>query len=125
MSIDGKQCLPGFRLKRMELLNWGTFNGAIHRILPDARWSLLIGDNGSGKSTTADALRTLLVPPSKSSYNDASIDHKLRKVKSDRTRLSYIRGAFGAVSQEDSAVPIVQHHRDERDPSDSSGGLHQ
>lgn len=97
----------------MELLNWGTFNGAIHRILPDARWSLLIGDNGSGKSTTADALRTLLVPPSKSSYNDASIDHKLRKAKSDRTRLSYIRGAFGAVSQEDSAVPIVQHHRDE------------
>ncbi len=35
--------------------------------------TMLVGVNGTGKSTAADALRTLLVPPARATYNDASI----------------------------------------------------
>jgi uncharacterized protein YPO0396 len=72
IEINDKQILPGFRLKRLEMLNWGTFNGSVQRMIPDCRWTMLVGVNGTGKSTAADALRTLLVPPARTTYNDAS-----------------------------------------------------
>jgi uncharacterized protein YPO0396 len=73
---NGEKPLPGFRLKRLEILNWGTFHGKVHILAPDGRWSLLVGENGSGKSTAVDALRTLLVSPRllQGSYNDAARD---------------------------------------------------
>jgi len=110
---NGKQLLPGFRLKRLEMLNWGTFNGQVQRMQPDCRWTMLVGVNGTGKSTAADALRTLLVPPARSTYNDASIDHKLKHSRRDRTKRTYIRGAYGATSQEDSATALTQYLRSE------------
>lgn len=110
---NGKPSLPGFRLKRLEMLNWGTFNGVVQRMIPDCRWTMLVGVNGTGKSTAADALRTLLVPPARSTYNDASIDHKLKHSRRDRTRRTYIRGAYGASSQEDSATALTQFLRTE------------
>src|SRR5579863_3521743 len=86
-------CLPGYRLDRLELLNWGTFHGEGQVFTPRGEWSLLVGDNGSGKSTAIDAIRTLLVPPRllASSYNDASGDGRKTSGR-DRTRRSYIRG---------------------------------
>jgi uncharacterized protein YPO0396 len=113
MEINGRIALPGFRLKRLEMLNWGTFNGVVQRMTPDCRWSMLVGVNGTGKSTAADGLRTLLVPPAKVTYNDASIDHKLKHTRRDRTKKTYIRGAYGAASQEDSATAITQFLRPE------------
>ena len=109
--------MPGFRLKRLELLNWGTFHGKIERLTADCRWTLISGGNGTGKSTAADALRTLLVPPAKLTYNDASIDQKLKHTKKDRTKKTYIRGAYGASSQAESATPIIQFHRQEGEQS--------
>src|SRR5690349_20551504 len=113
MENNGKQLFPGFRLKRLEMLNWGTFNGVVQRMIPDCRWTMLVGVNGTGKSTAADALRTLLVPPARATYNDASIDHKLKHTRRDRTKKTYIRGAYGSASQEDSATALTQFLRPE------------
>jgi uncharacterized protein YPO0396 len=114
---DGVLALPGFRLKRLEMLNWGTFNGKIERLMPDCRWTLISGGNGTGKSTAADALRTLLVPPAKLSYNDASLDQKMKTNRRDRTKKTYIRGAYSSSSQEDSATAILKYHRAEGEQS--------
>jgi uncharacterized protein YPO0396 len=113
MENNGRELLPGFRLKRLEMLNWGTFNGVVQRMVPDCRWTMLVGVNGTGKSTAADALRTLLVPPARATYNDASIDHKLKHTRRDRTKKTYIRGAYGAASQQDSATALTQFLRPE------------
>ncbi len=105
---DGRAPLPGFRLRRLEMLNWGTFHEKVAVLVADGRWTLLVGENGSGKSTAVDALRTLLVPPRLLNYNDASADQKRR---GDRTRRSYIRGAWATVSQEDSATARPEYLR--------------
>ena len=107
---DGRLPLPGFRLRRLEMLNWGTFHEKVAVLVADGHWTLLVGENGSGKSTAVDALRTLLVPPRLLNYNDASADQKRR---GDRTRQSYIRGAWQTVSQEDSAKSRPEYLRSE------------
>src|ERR1700730_3712344 len=101
---------PGFRLDRLELWNWGTFNGDGQVLKPSCGWALLIGDNGSGKSTAIDALRTLLVPPRLLNYNDASGDGR-RSAGRDRTRRSYVRGAWASSSTLDSTAPSTQYLR--------------
>ena len=103
--------LPGFRLERLELWNWGTFHGEAEVLEPRGGWALLVGDNGSGKSTAVDALRTLLVPPRILNYNDASGDGR-RSPGRDRTRRSYIRGAWASSSTIDSTSPSTQYLRD-------------
>lgn len=62
----------GFRLDRVEFLNWGTFNGRVWSFDPHGHNALLTGDIGSGKSTIVDALTTLLVPPRTITYNKAA-----------------------------------------------------
>lgn len=94
---------PGFRLERIELLNWGTFHGEVQVFDAACGWALLIGDNGSGKSTAIDALRTLLVPPRYLNYNDASGDGR-RTGARDRTRRSYVRGAWASTSTADATA---------------------
>jgi len=102
---------PGFRLDRLELWNWGTFHGQAQVLKPSCGWALLIGDNGSGKSTAIDALRTLLVPPRLLNYNDASGDGR-RSAGRDRTRRSYVRGAWASSSTIDSTAPSTQYLRE-------------
>lgn len=117
VELNSRDCeswsLPGYRLERLELLNWGTFHGEGQVFAPRGGWSLLVGDNGSGKSTAIDALRTLLVPPRllASSYNDASGDGRKASGR-DRTRRSYIRGAWASSSTIDSASPTTQYLRE-------------
>ena len=44
---------PGFRLQRLEVFNWGTFDsmaGQIYHFEPQGRTTLLVGCNGTGKS---------------------------------------------------------------------------
>lgn len=64
--------LTGFRLHRLEVLNWGTFDQQIWQIGPDGDNSLLTGNIGSGKSTLIDGLTTLLVPTRKLAFNKAA-----------------------------------------------------
>ena len=64
--------LAGFRLRRLEVFNWGTFDGRVWSLAPDGRNALVTGDIGSGKSTLVDAVTTLLVPAQRIAYNKAA-----------------------------------------------------
>lgn len=106
----------GWRLARLEMANWGTFTGnRIHAFTPACGWALLTGENGSGKTTVVDALRTLLVPRRlvRSSFNTAGGGQK----KHDRSLVSYIRGAWSASRDEASAETATQFLRKEGEPS--------
>jgi len=81
---------PGFRLYRLEVLNWGTFDKKVWSFSPNGETALLTGDVGSGKSTLVDALITLLMPPRKVAYNKAA-DASAR----ERTLAKYIKGHYG------------------------------
>lgn len=85
----------GIRLERMEIQNWGTFDEAIFVLPFEGRTSLLIGQNGTGKTTLSDAILTLLVENSKRNYNVSASAYGKRK---GRNEASYIRGAFKEVS---------------------------
>jgi uncharacterized protein YPO0396 len=80
---------PGFRLQRLELLNWGTFHGRVWVLLSDGSNALLTGDIGSGKSTIVDAITTLLLPPRKVAYNRAA-----GAESKERTLRSYVQGHY-------------------------------
>jgi uncharacterized protein YPO0396 len=69
---DGADALTGFRLQRLEVLNWGTFDRRVWRLQLDGRNGLLTGDIGSGKSTLVDAVTTLLLPAHRIAYNKAA-----------------------------------------------------
>ncbi|MGQ0824679.1 MAG: ATP-binding protein [Actinomycetota bacterium] len=64
--------LPGCRLRRLEVFNWGTFDQKVWTFDVDGRNALLTGDIGSGKSTLVDAITTLLLPAHRISYNKAA-----------------------------------------------------
>lgn len=81
--------IPGYRLSRLEIYNWGTFDGAVYSIAPDGCATLLVGENGSGKSTVIDALLTLLVRPQTRNYNVAA-----GAGKQERDERTYCRGAY-------------------------------
>jgi uncharacterized protein YPO0396 len=66
------QPLSGFRLTRLELYNWGTFDQHVWTLQANAQTALLTGDIGSGKSTIVDAVTTLLLPANRISYNKAA-----------------------------------------------------
>ena len=79
----------GFRLQRLELLNWGTFDKRVWRYELNGRNSLLTGDIGSGKSTLIDAITTLLVPAHRVAYNKAA-----GAESRERTLRSYVLGHY-------------------------------
>ncbi|HEX4044419.1 MAG TPA: ATP-binding protein, partial [Gammaproteobacteria bacterium] len=79
----------GFRLERLEVYNWGTFNQHVWQIAPQRHNALLTGDIGSGKSTLVDALTTLLVPHQRIVYNKAA-----GAESKERSLYSYIRGEY-------------------------------
>lgn len=81
---------PGFRLYKLEVFNWGTFDDKVWSFSPHGETALLTGDVGSGKSTLVDALTTLLVSPRKVAYNKAA-DSSAK----ERSITSYVRGYFG------------------------------
>ena len=79
----------GFRLARLEVYNWGTFDGEVWTLDLAGATSLLTGDVGSGKSTLVDAIITLLVPPRRITYNKAA-DASAK----ERSLSSYVRGYY-------------------------------
>lgn len=81
--------LSGFRLQRLEVFNWGTFDNRVWTLSPNGKNSLLTGDIGSGKSTLVDAITTLLVPAHRIAYNKAA-----GAEKQERTLRSYVLGHF-------------------------------
>ena len=81
--------LAGYRLQRLEVFNWGTFDRRVWTLEPGGRNSLLTGDIGSGKSTLVDAITTLLVPPQRAAYNKAA-----GAQSRERTLRSYVLGHY-------------------------------
>jgi uncharacterized protein YPO0396 len=94
----------GFRLQRLEVLNWGTFDKRVWRYELDGRNGLLTGDIGSGKSTLVDAITTLLVPAHRVAYNKAAgADSRERSLR------SYVLGHYKSERNEvtGSARPVA------------------
>ncbi|MGZ5014987.1 MAG: ATP-binding protein [Methylobacter sp.] len=106
LSLDftSDDALSGFRLHRLEVFNWGTFDGRVWVLNPDGNNALLTGDIGSGKSTLVDAVTTLLVPAHRIAYNKAAgADSKERSLR------SYVLGHYKSERNEVSgtAKPVA------------------
>jgi uncharacterized protein YPO0396 len=71
-ELIAEESASGFRLHRLEVLNWGTFDERVWTLTLDGQNTLLTGDIGSGKSTLVDAMTTLLVPAHRVAYNKAA-----------------------------------------------------
>ncbi len=89
LDFTDDNALSGYRLKKLEVLNWGTFNDQIWSLNLDGKNCLLTGDIGSGKSTLVDAVTTLLVPANKVDYNKAA-----GAEKKERHLRSYVLGYY-------------------------------
>jgi len=89
LDFSGQEARSGFRLHRLEVFNWGTFNGKVRTLQAGGDNALLTGDIGSGKSTLVDAVTTLLVPSSRVAYNKAA-----GAESRERTLRSYVLGHY-------------------------------
>lgn len=101
--------LPGCRLHRLEVLNWGTFDQKVWTLEIDGRNALLTGDIGSGKSTLVDAVTTLLLPAHRISYNKAAgADSRERDLR------SYVLGHYKSERNETTGASRSVGLRDSR-----------
>ncbi|WPL17847.1 chromosome segregation protein [Thiorhodovibrio winogradskyi] len=83
LDFTGDDRLAGFRLQRLEVFNWGTFDQRVWTLHAHGRNTLVTGDIGSGKSTLVDAITTLLVPAQRVAYNKAAgADARERSLRS-------------------------------------------
>jgi len=79
------------RLVRVQLVNWGTFQGYVD--IPVPRSGLLLtGPSGSGKSSVIDAIGAVLVQPKWLAFNAAAQEGG--KGDQERNLATYIRGAY-------------------------------
>jgi uncharacterized protein YPO0396 len=98
-----------FRLTRLQVVNWGTFDGShVVDVSPDG--FLVTGESGSGKSSLLDAITVMLVP--------AARDHSLNAAArdgagggKDRDLLTYVRGAWSTQSDAVTGEAAVQFLR--------------
>ena len=97
----------GYRLHRLDVLNWGTFSKKVWHIEPQGDNALLTGDIGAGKSTLVDALTTLLVRHDRITYNKAAGSDKR-----ERTLKSYVLGAYKGEKLETSHKSKAVYLRD-------------
>ena len=81
----------GYRLKTLQILNWGVFDRTVKTFEFHDRSTILTGFNGTGKTTAVDAILTLLIPSNLRWYNLSSDSVKKR----ERDVENYVRGAYG------------------------------
>ena len=111
--------LSGFRLTRLEVFNWGTFDSRVWTLQLDGKNCLLTGDIGSGKSTLVDAITTLLVPANRIAYNKAAgADNK------ERTLRSYVLGHYKSERNEVTGAAKPVSLRDQNSYSVILGVFH-
>ena len=111
LDIDGSgpERLPGCRLQRLEVYNWGTFDQKVWSFELGGRNALLTGDIGSGKSTLVDAITTLLLPANKISYNKAA-----GAETRERDLRSYVQGHYKSERNETTGASRPVGLRDTR-----------
>jgi uncharacterized protein YPO0396 len=95
----GEFALVGFRLDRLELYNWGTFDNVVWTFDLNGTNGLLTGDIGSGKSTIVDAVTTLLLPAQQITYNKAA-----GAETRERNLRSYVLGYYKSERNEESGA---------------------
>ena len=111
--------LSGFRLMRLEVFNWGTFDSRVWTLQLDGKNGLLTGDIGSGKSTLVDAITTLLVPAGRIAYNKAAgADSR------ERTLRSYVLGHYKSERNEVTGAAKPVSLRDQNSYSVILGVFH-
>lgn len=71
----------GYRLKALQILNWGVFDKTVKTFIFNDKSTILTGYNGTGKTTVVDAILTLLIPSNLRWYNLSS-----DSVKKERKR---------------------------------------
>ncbi len=98
-----------FRLRRLQVYNWGTFSG-LHDIAIAEDGFLVVGRSGSGKSTLLDALAAILVPPQWLAFNAAAREGE-RGGRQDRNWASYVRGAWADQKDLDSGEIATRYLR--------------
>ena len=100
---------PGqWRMERVEVLNWGTFQG--HHAVDVARKGfLLTGHSGSGKSSLVDAIAAVLTPRGKLRFNAAAQDTSAHG--EDRSLASYVRGAWRRSADDETGEVTSDHLR--------------
>ena len=76
--------LSGFRLQRLEVFNWGTFDGRVWTLGPGGQNSLLTGDIGSNYESRDAALLPLNLW-SNSYYTPVSTPHSVVGVGGSQT----------------------------------------
>ncbi|WP_300321772.1 ATP-binding protein [Accumulibacter sp.] len=119
LDFVADDALSGFRLQRLEVFNWGTFDGRVWTLDPGGQNSLLTGDIGSGKSTLVDAVTTLLVPAQRIAYNKAAgADSR------ERTLRSYVLGHYKSERNEVSGTARPVALRDHNNYSVILGVFH-
>ncbi|MFC3107192.1 ATP-binding protein [Undibacterium arcticum] len=119
MDFVADDTLSGFRLARLEVFNWGTFDGRVWALNLGGKNALLTGDIGSGKSTLVDAVTTLLVPAHRIAYNKAAgADNK------ERTLRSYVLGHYKSERNEVSGTAKPVALRDHNNYSVILGVFH-
>ncbi|HEV7167273.1 MAG TPA: ATP-binding protein, partial [Micrococcaceae bacterium] len=103
----GAEINPGQnRLSSVQLVNWGTFNGA-HTIHVDRAGTLLTGDSGVGKSTIFDGI--LQIMDARPRMNEAAHADAGRGREDRRTTFSYMRGRLGTTSN--GSLPSTSYQR--------------
>lgn len=89
----------GFRLERLEVYNWGTFDKHVWSFGLGGANALLTGDIGSGKSTLVDAITTLFMPAHKIAYNRAA-----GAESRERSLRSYVLGHYKSERNEETGA---------------------
>ena len=107
-DIQELQKQQQFRMRRLQVYNWGTFSD-LHDIAIAEQGFLLVGRSGSGKSTLLDALSALLIPPQWQVFNAAAREGE--RNRRDRNLVTYIRGAWGEQKDVDSGEIASQFLR--------------
>ncbi|WP_297460703.1 ATP-binding protein [Ferrovum sp.] len=119
LDFVADDALSGFRLSRLEVFNWGTFDGRVWTLQLNGKNGLLTGDIGSGKSTLVDAITTLLVPAHRIAYNKAAgADSR------ERTLRSYVLGHYKSERNEVTGVARPVSLRDNNNYSVILGVFH-
>ena len=109
LEFPTEGALSGFRLRRLEIFNWGTFDSQVWALHLNGQNGLLTGDIGSGKSTLVDAITTLLVPAQRIAYNKAAgADSKERSLRS--YVLGYYKSERNEITGAAKPVPLRNHN---------------
>lgn len=91
---------PGFALERLELFNWGTFHEEIWTLEANSGATMIVGENGCGKSSAADALLALLVPQRIAGVKFNSAAHSSEPGVKGRDLGTYVTGQYANTTGE-------------------------